>query len=160
MPDTTDGREVLTARLRALADWLDASPGVPLSPYCSVQVNTFADNMDDARTARASAPGGWEKDSVGNYFAYTRAFLPDDSGKWEVSYALNVNKAATCERVQTGVKHVEEHDEPVFEWKCVPEPAAHDPAGHIPDCTGEQPSGDCPACETGGATSAWEHPHG
>jgi hypothetical protein len=138
MPDTTDGREVLTARLRALADWLDASPGVPLSPYCSVQVNTFAENMDDARTARASAPGGWEKDSVGNYFAYTRAFLPDDSGKWEVSYALNVNKAATCERVQTGVKHVEEHDEPVFEWKCVPEPEP----------------------EPGGATSAWEHHYG
>jgi hypothetical protein len=30
--------------------------------------------------------------------------------------------------------------------------AAHDPAGHVPDCTGEQPSGDCPACENPPAT--------
>jgi hypothetical protein len=36
----------------------------------------------------------------------------------------------------------------------------HDPAGHVGDCTGEQPSGDCPACETGGPTSAWEHHYG
>ena len=37
-----------------------------------------------------------------------------------------MTKHRTVERVQTGVKHVEEHDEPVFEWKCVPEPAETD----------------------------------
>jgi hypothetical protein len=43
MPDTTDGREVLTARLRALADWLDASPGVPLDcPACETGGATSA----------------------------------------------------------------------------------------------------------------------
>lgn len=120
--DDKDGRKILTARLRALADWLDANPEVPVSPYGQVQVYQFTDDMDIARAARASAPGGWDKDTspVDNYITYQHKALPelDDSDKWTVQYALHVSKSATCERVQTGVRHIEEHDEPVYEWKC------------------------------------------
>jgi hypothetical protein len=123
MTETND-RSVLTARLRAMADWLDASPGIPLSPYISVVINQFA-TMDEAREARSSAPGGWVKDNnaASSWVTYHHDASPGPDAdavavKWQVRYSLNVSKADTCERVQIGSRHVEEHDEPVYEWKC------------------------------------------
>jgi hypothetical protein len=120
MTDTdTDGRETLTLRLRLMADWLDANPQLPISPYSDVQIIEFCD-MEQAREARRSAPGGWKKSTspTDNFITYEHHAEESDSIRWRVIYAIHVSKKATCERVQVGTKHVEEHDEPVFEWKC------------------------------------------
>jgi hypothetical protein len=117
----TDGRELLTARLRAMADWLDANPAVPLHPYSEVTISYFSDDIEEARAAREAARGGWRKQTspTDNYITYEHGDNGDQQfNQWSVTYALHVSKAATCERVQVGTKHVEEHDEPVFEWKC------------------------------------------
>jgi hypothetical protein len=124
VPETPadDGRAVLTARLRAMADWLDANPGVPLSPYSEVQINYFTNDIEEARAAREAARGGWRKQTspTASYVTYEHGDTDggEFAGKWAVTYAIHVAKAATCERVQVGVRHVEEHDEPVYEWKC------------------------------------------
>ncbi len=123
MPEHDIRRSVLTARLRALADWLDANPGIPVSPYTEMTINSFS-SMDEAREIRASAPGGWSKanSTTSKWITYKYHPLPGaDPDKWQVSYNLNISKEDTCERVQTGVKHIEEHDEPIYEWKCAPE---------------------------------------
>jgi hypothetical protein len=114
------GRSTLIARLHALASWLEANPDVPVSPYSDIIVNYFT-TLDEARAVREAAPGGWRKQTspADNYITYEHGET-DGTGKWKVFYALHVAKSGsdTCERVQVGTKHVEEHDEPVFEWKC------------------------------------------
>jgi hypothetical protein len=118
-----EGRQLLTARLRAMADWLDASPGVPVHPYSAVIISYFGE-LDEARAARESAPGGWRKETseVSSWISYEHGEQGDDGDmKYQVTYQFNVSKETTCERVQTGVRHVEAveaHDEPVFGWKC------------------------------------------
>jgi hypothetical protein len=113
-------RATVITRLRAMADWLEASPAVPLSPYITIAITAFASSEDDARAIRAAAPGGWRKDTTPEtqWITYCHG---DDDARNQVVYQLNVNKEATaCERVQTGTVHVPAHDEPVYEWKCGP----------------------------------------
>ena len=116
-----DGRGILIARLRAMAAWLEANPDLPLSPYTDVTISYFG-TRDDARAARESAPGGWRKHTspTDNYITYQHGDHDPDSGKWDVTYEIHVAKSgsSTCERVQVGTRHVEAHDEPVYEWKC------------------------------------------
>jgi hypothetical protein len=120
MMSTDDGREVFIQRIRAMADWMEAHPDLPLSPYSELQVSYFGD-MGEARAAREHAPGGWRKQTspTDNFISYEHG---DDDGtaEWQVTYVIHVAKSgsSTCERVQVGTKHIEEHDEPVFEWKC------------------------------------------
>ena len=119
---SSDGREILTARLRAMADWIDANPRLPLSPYSKIMISCFGSDMKQARAARRDIPGGWAKDTSpsSNYITYVHGRDDDDPdpSRWQVTYNLHVSKSATCERVQVGTRHIEEHDEPVFEWKC------------------------------------------
>jgi hypothetical protein len=112
-------RATLIARLRGMADWLEANPGVPVSPYSEVTVAVFGADLEEARAARAAAPGGWRKQTspTDNYISYEHG-EDDGTVRSRVTYAIHVAKSATCERVQIGVKHIEAHDEPVFEWKC------------------------------------------
>jgi hypothetical protein len=116
-----DGRELLIRRLHDMADWLEANPGVTVSPYAEVTISHFAADMDDARAIREAAPGGWRKQTspTDNYISYEHGDHDPASNRWRVAYCVHVAKSsATCERVQVGTRHVEEHDEPVFEWKC------------------------------------------
>lgn len=104
-----------------MASWLEAHPEVPLNPYIPISIDQFANTEEEAREIRAAAPGGWRKDGnqTSDWVSYEHG---DDDSRWEVTYRLNVNKEATaCERVQVGTRHVEEHDEPVYEWKCAPD---------------------------------------
>ncbi len=116
-----DGRSTLITRLHALADWLEANPDVPVSPYAEVRIDYFGAALDEARAIREAAPGGWVKrtSSTDNYISYEHGDGSDEM-KWRVCYAVHVSKSesTSCERVQTGTRHVEAHDEPVFEWKC------------------------------------------
>jgi hypothetical protein len=113
-------RAVFIARLRAMATWLEDNPAVPVSPWMAVNISMFTDSTAEARDAMAAAPGGWRK-KVSATSDYTTYEHGDDDIRNEVIYELHVRKDATCERVQVGVKHVEEHDEPVYRWKCAPD---------------------------------------
>lgn len=118
---TGDGRGVLIARLRLMAGWLEDNPDVPLTPYSAVHVSFFGGTEAGARELRKAAPGGWRKDTsaADNYITYQHG---DSDPQWEVLYQYHVSKEAmACERVQVGSRHVEEHDEPVYEWKCAPD---------------------------------------
>jgi len=117
-----EGRGILIARLRGMADWLEAHPEIPLSPHVSIGIHQFADSEAHARQVRKAAGGGWVKQASpeSDYVTYVHG----DGAPWSVKYFLNINKAATsCERVQVGTLHVEAHDEPVWEWRCGPQEA-------------------------------------
>lgn len=116
-------RRSIIAGLRELADALEQHPELP-TPY-GLEVDVFWRTDDnarhdgrltqaDARGAMAALPGGWSKDGLGNYLEYKRAFGD------HVAYALNLNRADVCKRVQVGVRNVPAHDEPVYEWDCSP----------------------------------------
>lgn len=118
---TGDGRGVLIARLRLMAAWLEDNPGLPLSPYIPVTITQFASTEEEARAIRRAAPDGWRKNMSPQSDWVTYEHGEQDS-RWEVTYELHVSKEVTaCERVQVGTRHVEEHDEPVYEWKCAPD---------------------------------------
>jgi hypothetical protein len=115
-------RAEMIAGLRAMADWLEAHPGVAVDRFVPVSMTLFAASEDEARAIRAAAPGGWEKDAKGDYLSYARRFS-GEGYRCVVEYEVHVNKQTTCERVQVGVKHVEAveaHSEPVYEWRCAP----------------------------------------
>jgi hypothetical protein len=128
------GRDILIARLRAMAQWLEDSPGVPVSEFSPVHVSQWTDSVDDARAVMAAHPGGWSKDTspTDNYITYRHGDAdPADPNRWNVLYQLHVRKeAGACERVQVGtrrVEAVEAHDEPVWEWRCAPAADAPQP---------------------------------
>lgn len=121
-------REQVIRDLRAFADALEATtneqfptPYVSFSLY-SIEVPTDDDpyacrnlTFDDARLAMAALPGKWRKTVNDNGLYYAKQF-----GETCRVY-LNIDRSATCERVQVGTKHVEAteaHDEPVYEWRC------------------------------------------
>jgi hypothetical protein len=122
-------RAEMIAGLRAMADWLEAHPGVAVDRFSPVTMNLFAETEDEARAVRAAAPGGWEKDAKGDYLTYARQFS-GEGYRCVVEYQVHVNKRSTCERVQVGTRHVEAveaHDEPVYEWRCAPPASPESP---------------------------------
>lgn len=129
------GRDILIARLRGMADWLAVHPDLPISPFCDVEISVFGQDLDGARGAMASAPGGWRKGTTAasNFISYEHGdYDPEDPARWNVVYRIHVAKDdSTCERVQIGTKFVPEHEEPVFEWKCAPDYEAAEP-GYSP----------------------------
>lgn len=74
---------------------------------------------DDAREAMRGAPGNWEKRINGDRVLYVKSYGDD------VEFTINVQRTDQCERVQVGERHVPAvpaHNEPVYEWRCAPEP--------------------------------------
>lgn len=120
METTTDHRAEMIRGLRAMADWLEAHPGIPVSRYNPVTMTLFPADEAEARAIRAAAPGGWGKDPAGDFIAYERQFSGAGSGTSRVQYRVLLSKNQTCERVQVGTRHVAAHDEPVYEWRCAP----------------------------------------
>lgn len=121
-------RQHVIADLRAFADLLEATsmaalptPHVGFSLYSKEEPtddNEYATrNLDteDARIAMANMPGGWSK-----YASQGTMYYAKQIGRTLRLY-FNIDRSATCERVQVGTKHVEAveaHDEPVYEWRC------------------------------------------
>lgn len=126
-------RQDVIADLRAFADALEStSPTVFPTPYVSFSLyskeeptednpyNTRHLDVEDARIAMANLPGHWSKYVNQDTLYYVKEF-----GR-TLRYYLNIDRTATCRRVQVGTKHIEAteaHDEPVYEWVCDdPEP--------------------------------------
>jgi len=121
MSDTTT-RDEYIRNLRAMADFLEAHPALPV-PY-STYVTHYAQSLDEARTMRTGSHG-WTKEADGNYISYRRVFGGDEYGRASASYEIAISKqnSESCRQVQVGTRHVEEkiveaHDEPVYEWVC------------------------------------------
>ena len=119
------GRERMIASLHELADLLETHPDLP-APY-----DLYVSSYVSAEEARACCWGipHWEKRNspTASYVSYTRTFGAGGSryGRGSIVYSLEVGKEATCERIQTGVRHVEAteaRDEPVYEWNCTSGP--------------------------------------
>lgn len=108
-----DRRVDIIAGLRAMADFFEAHPTVPV-PY-SVQADVFVDTKEDmAVIARAS---GWTKEYRETWFSLEKFFAPDDAVRLEV----NIERDKVCRRVVTGKKWVPTtpgHEIEEVEWVC------------------------------------------
>lgn len=114
-------RTAMVAGLRAMADDLEAGK-LPLpydispSVFWSLDEKTgqIADRItkDDARKAMYNAPGAWEKITNEAYVTYIKNYSTN------VTYNICTSRLESCKQVQVGTKHVEAHDEPVYEWVC------------------------------------------
>lgn len=93
MSTTTDpeGRKILIGRLRDMADWLEAHPGIPLSPYAAVHVSAFTDDPGEINNVQHAALDTHftrEVDDCHDTIAYSTREAP--SGPWNVQYQLCV----------------------------------------------------------------------
>jgi hypothetical protein len=105
-------RQEAIDKYRKMADWLEAHPDVPV-PHGNACSGTWL-SLEDARKAMHLS-GSWTKAYSENQVEYEHEVAP---GLW---FWIWVSRSEVCQRVQVGTKHVEAHDEPVFEWKCGPE---------------------------------------
>jgi hypothetical protein len=120
MTDTIDATGVteqtrradFTAGLRALADWYDAHPDVPL-PYEAISPLSILISGDDDQLTEvgriARAMGTCDKVVTAKFFRVTKSFGP------VVKLEVVADRDQVCERVVTGVETVTE---------LVPDPAA------------------------------------
>lgn len=107
----TDERRQLTDGLRALADFLDAHPAVPM-PYYNT-LTAFVDSLDEI--AKAARCGSWEKNYVTDHFLLTKPF-----GN-HLTLQIATDRKNVCERVVTGTKTLPaqpEREVEVAEWRC------------------------------------------
>jgi hypothetical protein len=123
--DENEKRVTQIAGMRAMTDWLELHPDVPI-PY-GVSITLYVE-MDEARKIRAGSVGGWVKSDSDYAFTYRKSFTPALPNWESCEYILQVAKSeATCKRVQVDTRHVEAqpateaHDEPVFKWVCGPD---------------------------------------
>jgi hypothetical protein len=117
MTDEMIERAEFVAAVHKLADFYRDHPDIP-APY-ELTAYVYAD-ISTARLAMHLA-GLWSKDYMANSVYYGRDIRGTNGGPGEVSIQIIVPRGQVCERVQTGVRHVEAvpaHDEPVFEWQC------------------------------------------
>lgn len=114
-------RDKLIENLRAYADLLAEHPDLPAP--ASMHMTAYV----TAEQARAGRRGiaHWEKyNTKTSYYAtYSLVIGSGDDYRSDVHVSLEVSKADSCKKVQTGVRHVEArieeaHDEPIFEWSC------------------------------------------
>jgi hypothetical protein len=102
------------ANVREYANWLEAHPGVP-TPTGGLFPITWLGTIEQVRKA-THLSGDWTKRYIEGQVCYQRAFDQD------IDVTLYVARDQVCTKVQTGTRHVPavpEHDEPVYEWKCV-----------------------------------------
>ena len=108
----SDTRQETIDGLRALADYLETRPDVPL-PYFGF-VNAFGDEEELPVVARAM--GGFTKDHTGDYLTLVKSFGP-------VGLHVHFASEQVCERVVVGTEEVPEkvtpaHTKEIVEWKC------------------------------------------
>lgn len=113
-----DHRTEIIANLHAMATLFEQHAELPV-PYL-VYISAWVDDMETARTIRKGIHG-WKK-STSSSRADTEYNLSigggNEYGAGSVTYSLSVPKTKTCTRIQVGTKHIEAHDEPVYEWVC------------------------------------------
>jgi hypothetical protein len=116
--------------LRDMADYFEAHPQFA-NPYATFTCNIFADDMAKF-TALCRQLGGGDKTAEGGFLELSRSFGPH-------AIAVNIAKAASCEKVQVGTKTRKviipaeadtisdcggeryfEVTEPEYEWVCLP----------------------------------------
>ncbi len=113
MTTTDSTRDAYIAGLRALADFLEAEPGVPVS--ANDTLNVFTDKA--GVTAAARAKGGWRKEYGSAHFWLTRSFGP-------IAFEVNASRNSVCRKVSTGTRVIPaqpaqpERTEEVFDWIC------------------------------------------
>ena len=115
----TDRPEMI-ASIRALADFLEIHPDVPVENILAYSYPSLA----QARKA-THLSGSWDKSFHGSLVDYDKTI-----GE-HVKLSMSVMRSEVCTRIQTGTRHVDTvpaHDEPVYEWKCSPDPDEPDPA--------------------------------
>lgn len=106
-------REETIDGLRALADYLEGRPDVPI-PYFGT-INAFAEAEELPVVARAM--GGFEKDHNGQFLALVKRFGS------EVELHVNFTSEDVCERVVVGTEEVPKkvvpaHTKEIVEWQC------------------------------------------
>ena len=107
-------RAAFTTSLRALADFLDAHPGVPCPRYETM--NVFLNDREEL--AAVARLGTWEKVYNDNWFTLKMQF-----GE-ELTLEVNTNRNTVCRKVVVGTRIVAaveakpEHEEDVTEWVC------------------------------------------
>lgn len=111
--------------LRAIADHIDANPGLDISPYIMLFVFATKDNFAEQMRllgGTINAPAAKSADT--KYLNVERKF-------GRISVQVTVPKEETCERVQVGTLQVERPvvidtgevetvDEPIYEYICPP----------------------------------------
>lgn len=105
-------RETTIEALRALADYLEERPDVPMPSFDIF--NAFATPEELPLIARAM--GGFTKDHDGDYLMLVKDF-------GGVQLHVNFNSEQVCERVVVGTEEVPEkvvpaHTKEIVEWKC------------------------------------------
>lgn len=103
-------RQATLDGLRALAEYLEARPDVPL-PFLRM-VNAYGQPEDLAVIAKAM--GGFQKDHYGDYLALVKTFGP-------VKLHVSFHSQDVCERVVVGVEEIPAkpaHTREIVEWKC------------------------------------------
>jgi acyl transferase domain-containing protein len=108
MKETAERAE-LVAGLHALADWLEARPGVPVAGRLGTVVSVWLtpEAGEDAPAMLGQmvrAMGRADKHVVGSIFELRREF------RGQVRYALSLARERVCERVVVGHEQVEEPD--------------------------------------------------
>lgn len=112
-----DRRAEIVANLHAMATLFEQNPELPV-PY-SIYISTWVDDMETARSSRKGICG-WKKvasPSRANT-EYNLSIGGNEYGAGSITYSLSVPKTETCKRVQVDTRHIEAHDEPVYEWVC------------------------------------------
>jgi hypothetical protein len=95
--------------LRELASLAD-STGHKIHVYATI----YTGDVTVVRGLYRRLVGGWRK--YGSAKSYATNYVREFSDLVEL--IVSVSKGAACERVQVDTKHVEAHDEPVYEWRC------------------------------------------
>jgi len=110
-------RASLAVAIRALADFVEAGDAI-MDSCMEARLTVFNNDLDKVRELMGRSPGDWNKEDAGAWIAYNKRFLV--GGRTFATYTAYVSKASTgtCQQVQVGTRHVEAHDEPVFEWRC------------------------------------------
>jgi hypothetical protein len=117
----------MQARLRAIADWLDANPSAEPSSVTvysdEARIFNFASDAKSLASSALSIGGRWGKGGTDDHFWLCQEVLPG------VSYELCSRREAVCERVVVGTEKVTEPapDAPmvevvreIVEYRCPP----------------------------------------
>ncbi len=110
------------ADVRALLDYLEARPNVPMPDLSVFDAFAAADNL----RAIGKAMGGFDKRVVGGFFILFRRF-------GSVALEINFYRNEVCTARKVGTKTVEavpaqpEREVDVYEWDCPPSVLAETP---------------------------------
>lgn len=114
MTDALDPqRRAYVTGLRALADFIEAHPALPL-PYAG-SANAYAADKAELQTIAREPGVKWEKAADANFFYLKTRFVGGHS------YDVNVDRPAVCRKVVTGTRVIPAKPEETvdeFHWIC------------------------------------------